>query len=300
MPSILLLEDDKNFCGLIEDVLTEDEFFEVTTAFHPEQAIEIAQLNQFDLLIADVRMAGSVDGIGASEAILKLQPRIYRIIMTGYTDDEAPPRAMNQGVDYYLYKPFKLEKLINAAKSVLQTQLDHSTYQHKLSTIYRSAKGFLSFLQGSQNEPEKRTLDQARLAFHKSYFAGMQAGNLTVNAALSIWNDLIPVELQYEQLSQIIGPATESLASSYLHLQSTAEKYARTRSMGDGAKKVTMLSFSPLYGRVKDLTLSFAEYMMAPSIYLWLQSKETLPLQTDFNQEAMLLFGFTELPKKGT
>ncbi len=292
---ILVLEDDENFCNLLNDVL-EDAGFEVQASVNPDQAVESAQWSKFDLLIADVRMAGSTDGIGAAEAILKIQPHIYRIIMTGFTDDEAPARAMKQGVDFYLYKPFKLEKLLNVVKAVLKTQLDHTTYQHKLAKVFRSAKSFLVFLEKPEKE-QRGTMDQARLAFHKAYFSGMQSANLTVNAALSIWDALISLEYRYEQLAHIMGPETEALAEQYRRLQVTAENYARKRSMGDGSKNVAMLSFSPLYAKVKDLSLTFAQYMMAPTTFLWLLAKVRNPGNTELDQEALALFGFKTLPK---
>lgn len=290
MPSkILVLEDDENFGSLIQEIL-QDADFEVDLSHRPEQAIELAQWNQFDLLITDIRMAGVTDGLGASEAIGKLQPHIYRIIMTGYADEEAPSRAMNQGVDYYLYKPFKLSKLVSVAESVLATQRDHSTYQHKLATLYQGAKRFLRFL---DTKEEKPALDSARLSFHKAYYAGIQATNLTATGALAIWNKLIPLEVRYERLEQIMGPEADTLATDYSTLQTIAEQYARTRSMDGTRGPIPMLKFSPLYTAIKENSVTFARYMMAPLIWFWLEHRQTNSRyqQSDFASEAQLLFG---------
>ena len=258
------------------DILSDD--YDICAAANARDGIQMANFEKFDLLLTDVRMPGHVDGVGAVEAIKKLQPRLYSIIITGFTDEDAPSRAMRHGVDFFLYKPFGPQKLLNVVEQVLALQREHSSYQGQLAKFFQGSRRFLSALAGQQLE-QSESLDASRLHFFKAYASGMQAGNLTRNGALSLWDKLIVLEEAYEKLQQVAGPEADRLASKYRLLREEAEDMARKRSLGDGkpreAGQIVMVHFSKLYDRVSQGQLGVPMLMAAP--VLWWRSAGRQP-----------------------
>lgn len=274
---ILVVEDYDELREEIVDSLT-DEDYEVSSKANAADGIEAARWAQFDLLITDVRLPGTQDGIDGLEGIKKLLPKIYTIVITGYTDDNAPSRAMRHGVDFYLYKPFGIAKLINVVDTVLATQRDHSTYQHQLAKFFQGPRRLLAGLAGKSEQPEL-ILDPARITFFKALYAGMQSKNLTVTGSLSLWDELQPLEQAYEALQNITGPGAEELARKYQLLQARAEKMAQSRTTGDPKPRepgqMVMAFFSKLYQRAVDGAFGVPILMAAPA--LWARANQRRP-----------------------
>ena len=306
-PKLLLLEDEDNFRELCASVL-EDEDYTVVAKATPEEAIEAARYTQFDLLLADVRMASkrdasgrpanergvAMDGIDAATEIRKLNRDIYYVLMTGYTDSTAPSRAMSNGMDYWLPKPFELTKLLKVVRSVLDTKNSHNTHQSQLAELAKGPKRFLRWMFGKEDESPTLSMDQARLNFHKAYFASMQGIQtqwvLTANASLSIWSELLKLEERYEELEQIIGDEAAELGRQYQLLQARMENYAANHSLGDNCD-FPMLSFAPLYKGVAARTIKFAAYLSAPTVWLLLRKIPPGKRSSALSSKAHELFG---------
>jgi signal transduction histidine kinase len=114
---ILIIEDDKSFRKTLTNLLKK-ESYSVTGVSDGFQAIELAKKSLFELIIADVRLPKGMDGIEAVSVIKGIRPeiKVIVIIITGYTDENAPVRALRMGVDDYLYKPFKMEVFLHSVE----------------------------------------------------------------------------------------------------------------------------------------------------------------------------------------
>lgn len=82
-----------------------------------EQAIEMAQADQPDIILMDINMPG-IDGIGASQRISELVPRAQVIIMSVQSDSDYLRRAMMAGARDFLTKPFGGDELVAAIRRV--------------------------------------------------------------------------------------------------------------------------------------------------------------------------------------
>ncbi len=82
-----------------------------------EQAIEMAQADQPDIILMDINMPG-IDGIGASQRITELVPRSQIIIMSVQSDSDYLRRAMMAGARDFLTKPFGGDELVAAIRRV--------------------------------------------------------------------------------------------------------------------------------------------------------------------------------------
>ena len=107
---ILLIEDDDLFRESLMRVLTK-RGFDVEYAKKGQEAIELAKGKDFSLIISDVVLEDNIDGIEAVEKIRAMNPssRIPVIVVTAYSSEDTPVRAIKAGVDDYIYKPISLD-----------------------------------------------------------------------------------------------------------------------------------------------------------------------------------------------
>jgi len=118
---ILIIEDDESFRKTLTVVL-EKEGYVVAGASDGHQAIEAAKRTFFELVVADVRLPGGMDGIEAVARIKGIRPeaKTLVIIITGYADEQAAVRALRLGVDDYIYKPFAREEFLHSVERNLR------------------------------------------------------------------------------------------------------------------------------------------------------------------------------------
>jgi len=82
-----------------------------------EEAVEMAQQFQPDIILMDINMPG-IDGIGASQKISDLVPTVQIIIMSVQSDPNYLRRAMMAGARDFLTKPFGGDELVAAIRRV--------------------------------------------------------------------------------------------------------------------------------------------------------------------------------------
>lgn len=129
MAKILVCDDDKDIVEAIDIYLTQ-EGYEVLKAYNGEEAIEVLEKSDVDLLIIDVMMP-RLDGIRAT---LKIREKMSLpiIILSAKSEDADKILGLNIGADDYMTKPFNPLELVARAKSQLRryTQLG-STVKEK-------------------------------------------------------------------------------------------------------------------------------------------------------------------------
>ena len=117
-PRILVVDDQKTFCGHIQTIL-ENEGFRTEVAFNAEQALTVVPAQQFDILLVDMKMPG-MNGLELFKSVQKVDPDISGIIMTAYGSIASAVEAVKAGVTDYLQKPFEPESLIMAVEKTLK------------------------------------------------------------------------------------------------------------------------------------------------------------------------------------
>jgi len=203
MSLILVLEDDENLRLTIMELL-EDHEFQVQGASGPEEAIALARQYPFQLMISDIRMAGSTDGIGAVAAIKKdIRPDMFVLMMTGYADNEAPFRAMDAQVDGYLYKnDFNANLLIATVQSILAQHEQRGFFRNLLHPLIAASKKLLAAHEQARYERAKEKLEEGRYAAYKRFVVAIQARQLLIGGALEIWDQFDEVEKLYPTMHE--------------------------------------------------------------------------------------------------
>jgi signal transduction histidine kinase/FixJ family two-component response regulator len=117
-PFVFVVDDEPGIGLLCRRLLTRAGY-KVETQTDPHKAINYLKENRIDLLLVDIRMP-EVDGFEVIQHAQRLQPDAAMLIMTGHGTVETAIRALRQGVDGLILKPFsKGSKLIDEVKLAL-------------------------------------------------------------------------------------------------------------------------------------------------------------------------------------
>lgn len=125
--NILVVDDERSIRDSLELVLKE-EGYEVATASDGNQAMELLQNRDFDIMITDLKMPG-MDGIQLTKHCLQTYPQTSVIIITAYGSLETAIEALRLGAYDYILKPFefddvliKVQNLIKHKELILENQ----------------------------------------------------------------------------------------------------------------------------------------------------------------------------------
>lgn len=117
MSKILLVEDDKSIVENLAEFL-KTEGFTVLYAYGQKGALELLQIEQFDLVLLDISLA---DGNGFSVcSAIKAEYGLPVIFLTASGDEYSTVTGFDLGADDYIAKPFRPRELISRIKNVLR------------------------------------------------------------------------------------------------------------------------------------------------------------------------------------
>jgi len=120
---ILLVDDEKDFIeSLAERLQLRD--FDVTTALNGNDAINLVQESDYDIIVLDVKMPGK-DGIETLKEIKNIKQISQIIMLTGHATVESAIQGMKLGAYDYIMKPTVTEDLIaliNKAYKIVEEQ----------------------------------------------------------------------------------------------------------------------------------------------------------------------------------
>jgi len=144
-PFVFVVDDEPGIALLCKRLLIRAGY-NVVTETDPRKAIEYLKKNKINLLLVDIRMP-EVDGFEVIQHAQRLQPDAAVLIMTGHGTVETAIRALRQGVDGLLLKPFSQgNELIEAVKLALadsQTKRDAARTQ-ALRPLFSVTEALLS------------------------------------------------------------------------------------------------------------------------------------------------------------
>ena len=120
MPSILIIDDEKQICETFSDLFC-NEGYRVHIALDGDQGIRIARAHHPDIILSDIRMPG-INGHEAVKAFRQIPGLAATpiILITGNADLEDMRIGMAAGADDYLAKPIKLTELIDTVRRHLE------------------------------------------------------------------------------------------------------------------------------------------------------------------------------------
>jgi DNA-binding NtrC family response regulator len=165
---ILIVDDDKVVCEMLEDVLSQDAKLNITSTNNGRDAIEKIKGRHFDLILTDLMMPGA-DGIEVLKIAKEVDEGVHVIIITGFASLETAMEAIRKGAYDYITKPFKLDEIKiavqNACEKIRLLQQNRTLIENlkqayeELGTL-RKSRGELSVevekINPSMDESRKR------------------------------------------------------------------------------------------------------------------------------------------------
>jgi two-component system KDP operon response regulator KdpE len=119
---ILVVDDDPDTCGLIVDILTDDDY-SVFSYSSGTQAYNALEQELFDLVLADIKMP-NVTGIDLLLHVRKKRLDTKVILMTAYASLDTAIQALRGEAFDYLIKPFSLNELRKRVREALREEKD--------------------------------------------------------------------------------------------------------------------------------------------------------------------------------
>jgi two-component system, probable response regulator PhcQ len=149
MSRLMLVDDETNILSSLRRAInampegTFDGPVTVETFVNPQQALERASEQAFDLVISDYRMP-EMDGVAFLEALRAIQPDIARMILSGYADLKSLIAAINRAEIYrFVAKPWDEHDLALAIRQALSHRALMMENAH-LADLVRVQRGKLS------------------------------------------------------------------------------------------------------------------------------------------------------------
>lgn len=120
MYTVLLTDDEQIILQTLSESISWQQLGvdKIYTASDGQQALNIMNEHQIDLLITDIKMP-HMDGMELLTKVRSLYPTIHCILLTAYSEFEYARSAILLGVENYLLKPFQQKELEDTIEKAL-------------------------------------------------------------------------------------------------------------------------------------------------------------------------------------
>jgi DNA-binding response OmpR family regulator len=115
---VLLVDDEQVVHASVRKVLSKQGYV-VEGAFTSEEALELLERREFDLVITDLMMPG-MNGISLLQALQNKGIMVPIIMITGYPTIRTAVQAMRLGACDYIAKPFTRKELLGPVSRLLR------------------------------------------------------------------------------------------------------------------------------------------------------------------------------------
>ena len=123
MYKILIIDDEKDICFLISEILKDEKYLTYSAANSSEAIVYFNKYNP-DLVILDVWLSNSkLDGIEILKEFKKIKKNIPVIIISGHGTVDLAVSAIKNGAYDFLEKPFNSDKLVILSKRAIESSV---------------------------------------------------------------------------------------------------------------------------------------------------------------------------------
>ena len=132
--SVLIVDDDAGIRKTLSKIL-EKEGYLVETVENGQQAIKASNKRFFNVALIDIRLP-DMEGTKLLERLKEHEPKMVKIIITGYASLQNAIEAVNKGADGYVLKPFDATELLAMIEKHLEKQRESMKYGEKKVTEF--------------------------------------------------------------------------------------------------------------------------------------------------------------------
>ncbi len=202
MHKILIIDDEKDICFLISEIL-KDENFITYSAINSDEAIAKYNKMKPDLIILDVWLSKSkLDGIELLRKFKEIQPNIPIIIISGHGTVDLAVNSIKSGAYDFLEKPFNSDKLIILTKRAIESSNLVNENKNLKNLLSSSDKliGQSIFIKKIEKKIYDHSNSKSRLLIHGSFGTGKKLLSNLIHAN-SKFREKLPVVIDFNKLS---------------------------------------------------------------------------------------------------
>ena len=115
---VLVVEDDLDLLNLLEEGLS-TYGYAVDKAVNGEEAIEMAYIENYDIIILDINLPKK-DGFEVLDEVRKFNQEVNIIMLTARSDIDDRVKGLDFGANDYMVKPFDLKELDARMRALLR------------------------------------------------------------------------------------------------------------------------------------------------------------------------------------
>ncbi len=120
VPRVLLVDDNPTALITLQEALTVNGF-DVVPAAGVNDALQCIAAEKFDVLISDLHMPESGDGLTVVSAMRNAHPAAVTLVYSGYPEMEEATNAILLQADQILLKPLQIHDLVKVIRENLET-----------------------------------------------------------------------------------------------------------------------------------------------------------------------------------
>lgn len=121
--TILLVDDDVDFCSLMVSLFEDERFYNIATTYSGESALHVLEEGyKPDLILLDLRLTG-MDGVEVLRRIREKDQETTVAFFTGAPNDERLLRASDYGPVTIIPKPPEIRQLKSLVKGLANVRL---------------------------------------------------------------------------------------------------------------------------------------------------------------------------------
>ncbi|SHE94405.1 sporulation transcription factor Spo0A [Clostridium fallax] len=135
--SVLIADDNKEFCNILNDYLLNQRDIVVTgIAKDGLEALDLIEERKPDLVVLDIIMP-HLDGLGVLERLnsMNLDPMPRIIVLSAVGQDKITQRAITLGADYYVVKPFDMDVFTNRIRQMFNNTISSDNSKKTISLM---------------------------------------------------------------------------------------------------------------------------------------------------------------------
>ena len=124
LPRVLLVEDDRELLGLLEDLLT-DEGYDVSVARDGQRGLHLGLSRPWDVLVLD-RGLPAIEGVDLVSRLRSRGLRAPILMLTARGTVADRVEGLDAGANDYLIKPFDVDELLARLRALLRRPIEQA------------------------------------------------------------------------------------------------------------------------------------------------------------------------------
>jgi len=151
--TILIVDDNEEILWSLNQLL-KNEFGKILTLRNPNQIMNLLEREDVDVVLLDMNFSAGVntgnEGFYWFKEIKKQEPTCVIVFITAYADIDIAVRAMKEGADDFITKPWDSDKLIYSLQNFVELCQSRKKVNQLKSTIAESGQQYPSIIGESE------------------------------------------------------------------------------------------------------------------------------------------------------